>query len=642
MARGFIRGVLWGSCVSLSGVVLLSIFTDRPGPVVAPAQTDDAVVAAAPVDDTTIQPVENGNDTPVAPLRSAPEPDTLAGLRTDDLTPAAVPLAGDVSALGKPAPAGGEGSLTAPAVDAPVAGGGQTSSLSVPSAEPSVSVSTDPASPPAAKEQGDVAAEATPGPETGPAQPVAPVVQTEIAGLSAPSTGTTVPAPAPDETSISADPAQPPAPRVPVQQSAFAAAGPEVSPEPVQPAIPEAPVVSAGFAALSAAGTDEKAEFVTPAPASEPEVAQVAGADTSTAGVPSAQTLPVDVRAPAPGTGDAGVSDPAPETAPTIQTSVGQPDAGSSIPDEAAAIADTSSGPPSAENDAVPAPAVPGTLQGTLGNLAQGVRTNRLPNLGAAAEEEETAAEPAEPEAEAGEAAVITAPTGAKPVEKYARPADNPDGKPVMAIVLMDTGADLSAGTIGLPALRSFPYPVSFAVDATLPDAAERAAAYRAEGFEVLSLVNLPAGAVASDAAVTLSAALDAVPEAVGVLEGPGTGVQTTREASEQVTGSLADSGHGFVTQNRGLNTVQKLAARAGVPSAVVFRDFDGQDQSPAVIRRFLDQAAFRASQEGGVVMLGRLREETVSALLVWALQDRAGRVAIVPVSAALSVQESL
>jgi polysaccharide deacetylase 2 family uncharacterized protein YibQ len=87
----------------------------------------------------------------------------------------------------------------------------------------------------------------------------------------------------------------------------------------------------------------------------------------------------------------------------------------------------------------------------------------------------------------------------------------------------------------------------------------------------------------------------------------------------------------------KGLNTAQKLLAREGVPSAAVFRDFDAKGQNATVIRRFLDQAAFKAGQEGaGVVMVGRLRPDTVSALLLWGLQDRANRVALSPISALL------
>jgi len=245
-------------------------------------------------------------------------------------------------------------------------------------------------------------------------------------------------------------------------------------------------------------------------------------------------------------------------------------------------------------------------------------------------------AEPAETEAEA-EAEVEQ-----DPIDAYAFVSDteilDPE-KPMMSIVLIDSGADLSGDTVGLAALRSFPYPLSFAIDANLPDAADRAAAYRAEGLEVLAMIDLPAGATPSDAEVSIAAALDAVPQAIGVLEGIGNGFQADRALSDQVVSILGSSGHGVVMQSKGLNTAQKLAVREGVPAATVFRDFDSADQTPTVIRRFLDQAAFRAGQEGGVIMLGRVRPDTISALLLWALQDRAERVALTPVSALLKAQ---
>ena len=230
------------------------------------------------------------------------------------------------------------------------------------------------------------------------------------------------------------------------------------------------------------------------------------------------------------------------------------------------------------------------------------------------------------------------APTRA--IVTFAAPFDPPEDKPLMAIVLMDGGTDLTGGPVGLAALRSFPYPLTFAVDATLPDATTRMADYRAQGFEVMALMDLPQGATASDAEVALAAALDAVPEAVAIMEGSGTGLQDSREASEQIAEAVLDTGHGLVLQSKGLNTVQKLAARSGVPAGLIFRDFDSADQTPTVIRRFLDQAAFRAGQEGGVIMVGRVRPDTISALLLWGLQDRAERVALAPVSAVLTTLE--
>ena len=222
------------------------------------------------------------------------------------------------------------------------------------------------------------------------------------------------------------------------------------------------------------------------------------------------------------------------------------------------------------------------------------------------------------------------------PIDAFAVPFENADAKPLMSIVLIDAGADLEGAAVGLPALRSFPAPITFAVDSSLPDAVARMNKYRGEGFEVLAMIDFPDGATAGDAEVTLDAVLSQMTEVVGVLEGVGKGMQASREASDQATQILLSTGHGFVTQSKGLNTVAKLAEREGVPTSTVFRDFDSADQSPTVIRRFLGQASFRAAQEGGVIMLGRLRADTISALLLWSLQDRAARVSMAPISAVL------
>ncbi|MCE8008039.1 polysaccharide deacteylase family 2 protein [Aestuariivita sp.] len=220
------------------------------------------------------------------------------------------------------------------------------------------------------------------------------------------------------------------------------------------------------------------------------------------------------------------------------------------------------------------------------------------------------------------------------PLERFAASFENPEGKPLMGIVLLDV-----EGSIGAEALASFPYPLSFAVDPQDPDAAEKMARHRAAGFEVLALVDLPSDGAAQDAETALEAGLSTLDQVIGVMEGPGSGIQGNRALSDQVTAILRDGGFGLITQNAGLNTVQQLAARDGVPSAFVFRDFDGAGQTPTVMRRFLDQAAFRAGQDGAVIMMGRVQPDTISALLLWGLQDRASRVALAPVSAVLTAE---
>ncbi len=218
-----------------------------------------------------------------------------------------------------------------------------------------------------------------------------------------------------------------------------------------------------------------------------------------------------------------------------------------------------------------------------------------------------------------------------KPIEDYAVSFENPEAKPLMSIVLID-----DEGAFGAEALRDFPYPLSIAVSPADPQAAEKMARHRDAGFEVLALIDLHAAASAQDAEVSLSVWLDTLPETVGLLEGVGTGIQGNRKLADQVAAIAGDTGRGIITQDSGLNTVQKLAARNGIPSSVVFRDFDGARQDAQVMRRFLDQAAFRAGQEGAVVMMGRLRPETISALLLWGLEDRVSRVAMAPISAVM------
>ncbi len=219
-----------------------------------------------------------------------------------------------------------------------------------------------------------------------------------------------------------------------------------------------------------------------------------------------------------------------------------------------------------------------------------------------------------------------------KPIEAFAAEFQNPEDKPLMSIILIDY-----EGAFGAEALQDFPYPLSFAVSPTDPDAAEKMSRHRSAGFEVLAMADLPKAASAQDAEVSLSVWLDMLPETVGILEGIDSGIQGNRKLADQVAAIAGGTGRGLVTQDNGLNTVQKLAARNGIPASVIFRDFDGAEQSPQTIRRFLDQAAFRAGQEGSVVMLGRLRPETISALLLWGLEDRSDRVALAPISAVLT-----
>ena len=73
--------------------------------------------------------------------------------------------------------------------------------------------------------------------------------------------------------------------------------------------------------------------------------------------------------------------------------------------------------------------------------------------------------------------------------------------------------------------------------------------------------------------------------------------------------------------------------------NATIYRNLDANDESTATIRRYLDRAAFKAAQDGRVLVLGRTRPETIAALLEWAVEGRAATVALGPVTAAMTSQ---
>lgn len=418
----------------------------------------------------------------------------------------------------------------------------------------------------------------------------------------------------PDTLSISTEPAQPPAPQAESGPFETTETAPSVPAAPEQPATPDV----AEDVADTPDGVDSTADATPVVPETETPVQTT-----------EAEPMP---QAPEPETAEV-TPQADPDTPPAVAEAV--PEAETPPAADQPEIPPVAEAPETAESDA-PAtdsgtrPAI-GTPAVTLTDRNSGVTVNR-PGSATATEDSQQAQ--AEAPAEEGE---ITPESTVPPLEAYAQPYPPTDGKPLMGIVLIDDGSGLTSGAQGLAALRSFPYPLSFAVDASKPDAAERMALYREAGFEVVAMVGLPEGAQPSDAETTFNVVLPRLDQVVAVLEAPDGGFQASRDLSDQITAILADTGHGLITQDKGLNTMPKLARKEGVPADPIFRDFDSSGQSATVIRRFLDQAAFKAGQEGAVIMLGRLRPDTISALLLWGLQDRASSVALVPVSAVLT-----
>ena len=205
----------------------------------------------------------------------------------------------------------------------------------------------------------------------------------------------------------------------------------------------------------------------------------------------------------------------------------------------------------------------------------------------------------------------------------------NRGGKPLMAVVLVE----VASSTLTFETLENFPYPLSIALDPDRPGAAEAAALYRTAGFEVLLTVDLAPNAAPAATRAALQSSLDRVPQAVAVLEGGAGGLPLAGMAPV-----LARSGHGLVTRtpDPDLDPGRGVPALAGVTAAPLQRDLDGQGQGTDAIEAALDQAAASADAQRGVIVLGRMRADTLRALSLWSGQGGARRMTLAPLSAVL------
>ncbi len=259
--------------------------------------------------------------------------------------------------------------------------------------------------------------------------------------------------------------------------------------------------------------------------------------------------------------------------------------------------------------------AIPGAEAGQIGDIAENVVTGRLPSIGGAP-------------AQMGEAQAAPLPA----IERNRAAFDYNGELPLMAVVLLDVGSERA----DLGDLKNLPFAISFAVDVAAPDAEEAVAFYRNAGAEVVLVLALPVGATPSDVETTFAAYQDLLGQSVAVMMARESGFQTLGDAARQVAQIVAAQGLGLITFPQGLNTGHKMALREGVAAGLIFRELDNDGQTSAVMRRFLDNAAFKARQNKGVIMLGHARAQTIQALIEWSLGSRAKTVTLAPVSVVL------
>jgi polysaccharide deacetylase 2 family uncharacterized protein YibQ len=218
---------------------------------------------------------------------------------------------------------------------------------------------------------------------------------------------------------------------------------------------------------------------------------------------------------------------------------------------------------------------------------------------------------------------------------RFAAAWEGPD-LPRMGLVLVD-GGGLDGGQPGAAAaaVAALPLAVAVAIDPARDGAGAAMAAYRAAGIEVLALARLPEGAAPTDVAVVMEGARAALPEAVALVDTGAGGLQEGREVAAQVMARLSGEGMGVILPGGGIGGAAAAATEAGVPLAEIWREIPPEADA-AAIRRLLDQGAFRARQESGVVLVGEIDAETVSALMLWGATRAAEQVAVAPVSVIL------
>ncbi|WP_246831338.1 divergent polysaccharide deacetylase family protein [Pseudotabrizicola formosa] len=461
---------------------------------------------------------------------------------------------------------------------------------------------------------------------------------------------------------------------LPPEPEPDAAAGLEEAPTPDTPAsagtaqAPSAPVVMPGAADAPLAELSDPGDVAAQPGAAPPaETPALPQAESVTAPAPSAPPAPPPTEAPtermaglgqvnplpeAPAPGD-GPMTTVPPVAPGLPLAEGAPLPADLPPPppltpqeealllplpeaaesgEGAALSDPTPEPmPMPMPEANPTPATPpqGSLTPSqaLEDQATGVVTGRLPRIGA----EPAPGAASDPEAQTDAAGV----EDATPLRLYARPFDNAAQKPLFAILLQDDG-DTAVNRAELAALDM---PLSIVIDPLSEGAAARAAIWRAGGQEVVMAgTGIPEGAGPGDLEQSFQVLASRLPEAVAVIDADGTAFQNDRPRAAQVVPILAEQGRGLVTFDQGLNAADQVARREGLPAAMIFRRIDGEGEDSPVIRRYLDRAAFKAAQEGRVIVIGTLRPETVAGVMEWAIEGRASTVTLAPISAMLQV----
>ncbi len=217
-------------------------------------------------------------------------------------------------------------------------------------------------------------------------------------------------------------------------------------------------------------------------------------------------------------------------------------------------------------------------------------------------------------------------------VEAFAVPFDLAPTLPIVSFVLLDDADSPIDG----PTLAALPFPVTLALDASDPRVGQRAVDFSAAGIEVAVTGDAPLGADISSIESAYLSYVNAVPTAVAVVGGQALGLRGGAARLSSLRSEFLETGHGYLALSSAAASEVRRARTAGIPAATVYSDLDAENRSAVVMRRFIDQAAFKSRKEGIVILLARLSPDTLVALATWGQKDRSSTHNIAPLSSAL------
>jgi polysaccharide deacetylase 2 family uncharacterized protein YibQ len=241
---------------------------------------------------------------------------------------------------------------------------------------------------------------------------------------------------------------------------------------------------------------------------------------------------------------------------------------------------------------------------------------------------------------------------GRLPWQVYARPFDNRDTRPRIAIVMSGLGL---SGAATQAAIQGLPGPITLAFQPFADNLEQWIRLSRAAGHEVL--LNLPMEPVdfpASDPGPRalfvayapeenierLEWALSRVGGYVGLLNHMGSRFTTSREAMLPIMTTLEKRGLAFVDARVSARSVATiLASEQNVPRAINDRFLDAREVSRATVDARLAELESIAAEVGVSVGIGQAFPVTIERLRDWSATLNGKGIVLAPISAVLDRQ---